>query len=143
MRSFLGVVLGYLAMFATVFITLTAAYFLLGMERTFQPGSYDVTLLWVVVMLTFSVVAAIIGGKVCRMISRKGSALLILATLVLVLGLTSAVASVLASRTPLERTGDVSNQEAMTKAQLPTWAAVLLPVLCTVGVGIGGKGKRE
>ena len=143
MKSVLGVILGYVAMFATVFITLTGSYYLLGMERTFQPGSYNVTLLWVVVMMIFSFVAAFIGGRVCRVISRNGKALIPLAALVLVLGLVSAVATYLTAQNPVARTGDVSNQQAMMSAQQPIWAALALPVLGAAGVLIGGRKKHD
>jgi hypothetical protein len=138
-RSILGVIVGYLAMLATIFLTLTGSYYLLGMERTFKPGSYDVTLLWVLVMTLFSVLAAFIGGRVCRLISGKPRAMIPLAAFVLMLGLVSAVATILASEIPVTRAGDVSNTQAMTNAQLPRWAALLLPVLCAAGVALGGR----
>ncbi|HET9218542.1 MAG TPA: hypothetical protein VFR18_16275 [Terriglobia bacterium] len=142
-KSILGVIVGYLAMLATVFITLTTSYYLLGVERTFKPDSYDVTLVWVFVMLLFSVLAAFIGGSVCRLISGKTRAMIPLAAFVLVLGLVSAVATILASEVPVTRGGDVSNQQAMMNAQLPGWAALLLPVLCAAGVVLGGRKRSE
>ena len=138
-KSTLGVILGYLAMLATVFITLTGAYYLLGMERTFKPGSYDVTPLWVLIMVLFSIFAAFIGGRVCRMISGNTRAMIPLAAFVLMLGLVSAVATILAADVPVTRAGDVSNQQAMMNAQLPGWAALLLPVLCAIAVAVGGR----
>ena len=42
-RTILGVIIGYLVMVVIVFCTFTASYLLLGADRTFQPGSYEVT----------------------------------------------------------------------------------------------------
>ena len=39
-RIILGVIFGYVVMFAVSFVTLTATYMTLGQDRTFQIGSY-------------------------------------------------------------------------------------------------------
>jgi len=41
-RNTFGVVLGYVAMFAFVFITFTILYFILGADGSFEPGTYEV-----------------------------------------------------------------------------------------------------
>jgi hypothetical protein len=141
-RTVLGVILGYVVMFVIVFVTLTASYLALGMERTFQPGSYGVTPLWLFVMLVFSFLAAIVGGKVCMMVSGRKTATILLVALVLVLGVVSAVPALLAVETNTVRTGDVSNLKAMMNAKEPKWVAVLLPVIGVIGAVIGGRAKR-
>jgi len=141
-RSILGVILGYVAMFVTVFLTLTISYVVLGMDGTFRPGSFQVSSLWMSIMMVFSFVAAVIGGKVCRIVSGRPWALVPLVSLVLVLGMTSAVAAALSSDSSVVRTGDVSVLEAMANAQQPRWVTLVLPLLSAVGVVIGGK-KRS
>ena len=42
-RAILSVIVGYVVMFLVVFVGLTGAYLLLGQERAFKPGVYDVT----------------------------------------------------------------------------------------------------
>ena len=142
-RTILGVIFGYVAMFVTVFLTLTISYFILGADGAFQPNSFQVSRLWVSIMLVFTVVAALIGGKVCRMISGGAKALIPLVALVLVLGMTSAAAAVLSSDSTLVRTGEVSVFQAMGNAQRPRWLIVLLPLLCAGGVVIGGSKKTK
>jgi len=142
-RTILAVILGYAAMFVIVFVTLTASYFALGMEKTFRPGSFDVTPLWVLVMMVFSFVAAIVGGRVCRMISQKRLALSLLVVLILVLGLVSAVPALYAVETNTVRSGDISNIQAMMNAKEPKWVAAIMPVIGIIGVGIGGRAKQK
>jgi hypothetical protein len=142
-RTVLGVILGYVVMFVIVFVTLTVSYLVLGMERTFQSGSFDVTALWIFVMLVFSFLAAIAGGKVCRIVSGRGLGLILLVALVLVLGLVSAVPALYAVETTAVRTGEVSNLQAMMNAKEPKWVSVLLPVIGVIGVVIGGRAKKE
>jgi hypothetical protein len=142
-RAVVAVILGYVVMFVIVFVTLTASYLVLGMERTFQPGSYNVTALWMVVMLVFSLLAAIVGGKVCRIVSDTRIALVLLVALVLVLGVVSAVPALYAVETNPARTGDVSNIQAMMNAKEPKWLSVSLPVIGIIGVLIGGRRKGK
>ena len=142
-RTVVSVILGYVVMFVIVFVTLTASYLVLGMEKTFQPGTFNVTPLWIFVMLVFSLLAAIVGGKVCRMISNKKIASALLVALVVVLGLVSAVPALYAVEGNAVRTGDVSNLQAMMNAKEPKWVSVLLPVIAVIGVLIGGRTKEK
>jgi hypothetical protein len=63
-----------------------------------------------------------------------------LAALVVVLGLTMAMASLNAPEDPTlaVRDGTVASMDAMMRARTPTWAAVLNPVLGVIGVFAGG-----
>jgi hypothetical protein len=142
-RTIVSVILGYVVMFVIVFVTLTASYLVLGMERTFQPGTYDVTPLWIFVMLVFSFLAAVVGGTVCRIVSDRKIALALLVALVLVLGLVSAVPALYAVETNAVRAGDVSNLQAVMNAREPKWVSVLLPVVGIIGVVIGGRTKGK
>ena len=138
-----AVIGGYLAMFVTVFVTLTAAYFLLGADRAFLPGTYDVTLVWIVVYLAFTLLAAIVGGLVVTRLSSDPRAPNFLAGLVFVLGLITALQVYNASRVPSPpRTADVPNMEAMMTARSPLWTTLLNPVIGVVGVMLGARRRR-
>ena len=142
LRIIAGVVAGYTAMALVVFLSLTAAYLAMGADRAFQPGVYDVTALWLVVMFLVSLIAAVIGGKVCALLGKSRKAVLALAGLVLVLGLLSAIPALKPPPgEPPARTGEVPNLEAMMKARQPAWVALLLPVIGVVGVLFGGRVK--
>ena len=98
------------------------------------------SLVWVVVMLLVSLVAAIVGGWLCSAVARGGFAPLILAVLVLVLGIVLVLPSVLGEPPAVgPRTGDVGNLQAMTKAQSPHWLALLNPFIGAFGVLLGAR----
>ena len=138
-----SVILGYAVMAALVFATFTLAYFAMGADKAFQPGTYDVTPLWLAVSFVLSLIAAVFGGKVCASVGRKSSAVNGLVGLVLILGLLSAVPAFTTSSSVIVRAGDVPNLEAMMNAKEPAWFALLLPVIGVVGVKIGGKSKSD
>jgi hypothetical protein len=142
-RGILGVIIGYVAMVVIVFCTFTASYLLMGVDRTFQPGTYQVTGLWLAVSLTLSFLAAIVAGKVARVVGGGLLAVMGLAVVVLVLGMVSAIPALLsAGSAPAPRPGDASNLTAMMNAKEPLSVALALPVIGIVGVLIGGKKKK-
>ena len=89
-RSILSVVIGYAVMFAAIFLTFSGLYLLLGQELSFQPGSYDPSMLWTVASFVLGMGAAILGGYVCAWIARTAKPPKVLAGVVLVIGLLSA-----------------------------------------------------
>lgn len=145
MRSFGGVVLGYVMMVAFVFLTFSLAYRLLGADRAFQPGTYDVTTLWIVTSFVLGLAGAILGGYVCEAISRTPKAAKVLAVLVLVLGFAFAVPVLTNTNPAPPREGAVSNAAAMQNAKQPGWVALLNPLFGAIGVliGAGARARRE
>jgi hypothetical protein len=141
-RTIAAVIVGYIAMFAVVFIGLTVAYLVMGTDGAFKPGSYDVSLAWIVVMIVVGLVAAVLGGLVAGAIARKPSGPVALAVVVLILGILAAI-PVFTAEPAGPRTADVGNMDAMMKAVQPVWAALLNPVLGAVGVLIGGSFMKE
>jgi hypothetical protein len=135
------VILGYLVMFAFVFLSFSGVFFLLGVERAFQPASYDVTMTWNVVSVVLSFVAAMIGGVVCVMIAKSSTGPKVLAALVLLLGLAMAVPVLTAPPAPPSRGPEVSNTEAMMNARQPVWAALANPFIGAFGVLLGARLK--
>jgi hypothetical protein len=137
-RSILGVVAGYAAMFAAVFLSFSAAYLAMGADRAFRPGSYDVSGLWVAVSLVLSGAAALAGGAVCAVISRGRRAPWALAALVVVLGILSAAMEGQAPAAPGQvRDGRVGNLEAMMQARMPSWFLILNPAIGAAGALAG------
>ena len=140
MRTLLAVLAGYLVMSLLVFGVLTGVYLAAGPEFAFQPGRYDVSLGWAVVMIVVGIDAALVGGFVAHRLAPSMRTLQALAAVVVVLGLTMAMASLNAPEdaTTAVRTGAVASMDAMMQARTPTWAAVLNPVLGVIGVFAGG-----
>lgn len=145
LRAVAGVIVGYIVMVVLVFGTFTCAYLLMGADNAFRPGTYDASVLWLVVSFALGLIAAVVGGVVCAAITKAGSAApKALAAVVIVLGLAMAVPVFMGTRPdPGPRTGDVPNMEAMMKAKQPKWVAVANPLVGALGVVIGAGLARK
>lgn len=140
LRNIGGVIVGYLVMFAFILITFTVLYLLLGAEGSFQPNSYEISGVWMVLSIILGIVAAVLGGWVCAKIAVSPKAAYVLAVVVLLLGIGMAIPAMSSdSAMPEIRTGDVSNMEAMQNAKTPTWMMFLNPLLGAVGIVIGAR----
>ena len=143
-RSILAVVAGYATLALVIFVTFTALYLVLGAERSFAPGSYDASTLWVAASFPLGVAASVAAGFVCASIARGRRAPQVLAGVVLILGLLFAVPVLRAASAPSPvRTGDVSNMEAMQAARQPRWVALANPFVGAVGVLVGAGLRRR
>ncbi|MBK9096931.1 MAG: hypothetical protein IPM14_02190 [bacterium] len=143
-RKIIGVIVGYVAMATFVFISFTILYMILGPEGSFQPGTYQVSAIWLVLSLVLGLFAAIIGGLVCVLIAKDKSAALWLAGLVLVLGLVLAIPQFGISEEEMNkiREGNVDNMEAMQNAKQPPLTLILNPIIGAVGVIAGSRLKK-
>lgn len=139
LRSILAVILEYIVMFAVVVVGLSAAFIALGTDRSFQPGTYDITPLWGGIMMGIGLLAALIGGVGCALIARRGSKAPVgLAVFVVIMGVLSAVMA-MGAEDPGSRAADVPTFEAASKAQQPMWTLVANPVVGVIGVLLGAK----
>jgi ABC-type transport system involved in multi-copper enzyme maturation permease subunit len=147
LRNIGGVILGYIIMALTIFLTFSAAYILMGAAGAFQPETYEVSNLWLVTSFILGLLAAVAGGYVCALIARSGSrAPFALAVLVIVLGVLAAVPVLRAANTGKERLtrpGEVSNMEAMQNAVQPGWVALLNPFVGAAGVLVGARLRHK
>jgi hypothetical protein len=141
-RKIGAVVLGYVTMFAGVFILFSTTYLLLGPGRSFQAGSCDVSAAWIIASIVLGFVAALLGGKVCLAVGKTRGTVQALAGLVIVLGLVFAIPVFTgpgeASAVACDGLGGM---EAMQEAIQPVWMALLNPVIGAVGVLLGGRKK--
>lgn len=140
-RTIVGVVVGYLAMFGVAFAAYTAAYLGLGAERVFEPGTYALAGIWIGVVVVITLSAGLIGGLICAAISKSRTTGLVFALIVFVLSLVFELPSVMKEHTPVARTGDVSNMDDMWKATPPVWLCVLVPFLSGASVLMGTRIK--
>lgn len=141
LKQILGGIVGYIATFICMFIAFTCFYLGMGADRAFQPGSYEVSMLWIVLSLIVIFVCGSIGGYVASLIGGSGAAK-ILAGIILVLQLI-VLAIIYTSGIPNEaRTADVPNMVAMSKAQTPLWA-VLIQTVCSISGALVGGGLRK
>jgi hypothetical protein len=143
-RAIAAVIVGYIVFAAISFALFTGAYTALGADRAFNPGVYDVSMIWLVIAFAISLVGAIVGGFVCSVLASTGKPPLAMAAIVLLLGVGLAyVHNATAPPDPGARKGDVPNFEAMTKAVMPPWCHYGAPVVGAIGVLIGKKKKRK
>ena len=143
LKSILGVIVGYVAMFAVAFAAYSAAYLGLGADRAFQPGTYAFSGLWLGLIIAITLIAGLIGGLTCVAISKSRTTGLVLALIVFTLSLVFELPNITKDRTPVARTGDVSNLEVMEKGQPPAWLGLLIPFLGGAAVLTGSRMKRS
>lgn len=143
-KKVLGVLAGYVVMAAFVFITFSATYMVLGTEESFQPNSYEVSSFWIIASILLGFAGAVLGGLTSIVIGRSPKASMVLAGLVLVLGVVSALATFSPDEgQSLGRAGEVGLIEAMQSAHQPPWLAFLNPLLGVAGVLFGPRMKRS
>ncbi len=128
---------GYILMFVVLFVTLTVAYFAIGTERTFLPGSYAVTPLWIALFLFFQFDAGMVAGIVVSKLSRDRRVSLILAAMALGFGILMALPAVQGTVHSAARDGSLTNMQAMMQAQTPVWIQLIAPALAALGVLAG------
>ena len=82
-RAILGVIVGYIVMAGAVLGSVAAAWMVMGPDRAYKPGVWEVSTAWIIMMVVVGLIAAMIGGAVCAAIAAKGSkAAMVLAGLV-------------------------------------------------------------
>ncbi|QQS40285.1 MAG: hypothetical protein IPM63_13080 [Acidobacteriota bacterium] len=135
----LGVIIGYVVMVAFIFMTFSAFYLAIGADMAYEPGSYQVSMLWIAVSTVLGFIAALIGGYVCKRLSGSSGTVKVFAGIVLILGIIIGIYQAVSPQPAQEaRTAEVSNTEAMQKSQMPLWVAFMNPLIGAVGIVIGG-----
>jgi hypothetical protein len=143
LKSILGIIVGYLAMMFVAFCAYTAAYLGLGAERAFEPGTFALSGIWIGLVIVITFIAGLMGGLTCAAISKSRTTGLVFAVIVFVLSFVFELPNLMKEHTPVTRTGDVSNMEAMGKAQPPFWLCLLNPFLGGAAVLIGTRMKKS
>jgi len=141
-RNILAAIVGYVAMFVVVFVTFSVAFMIIGVERSYQSGSYEVSMLWILVSLVLSLAAALVGGCVCKSIAKNDTAVKMLAGFVLVLGLVMAIMQMMGERPSDPRPADVPVMEAAAKSWQPAWVGFVVTLIGVGGVLYAGRLKK-
>jgi hypothetical protein len=141
LKSIVGVIVGYLVMMCVAFAAYTAAYFGLG-DRAFEAGTYALSGIWIGLVIAVTLIAGLIGGLTCAAISKSRTTGLVFALIVFVLSFVFELPNIM-KPTPVARAGDVSNMEAMGKAQPPFWLCLLNPFLGGAAVLMGTRMKKS
>ena len=143
-RKIIGVIVGYIAMAAFVFLSYTLLYLILGAEGAFEPESFHVSFTWIILSIILSFTAALFGGYICMLIAKDKKAPMILAAIVFVLGIIVAIPAFGGYNEANNqiRETSLSNFEAMNEAKQPDFILVLTPIIGAVGVIIGSGFKK-
>ena len=142
-RAIGGAVLGYIVMVLVIFCGLTAAWFALGSDGAFRPGVYDVSTTWVVISIIVGIIAALAGGRTARAVAKTITGPRILAGLVIVLGILSALPGLSMDPASAVRDPSLSMFDAMAQARTPVWVLFLNPVIGAIGALIGGNALQK
>ena len=144
-RNILGVVVGYVAIFAFIFLTFTILYLILGENNSFEPETFDVSLLWIILSFILGLIAAILGGYICVLIAKNQKPAMVLAGVVLVLGVAMSIPALSISNEEVQeiREPNVPNMEAMQKAKQPIFLLLLNPLVGALGVLSGARFRKE
>ena len=137
----MGVIVGYVEMIAFVFISFYLLYLILGTAGSFEPGTYEVSPVWIVMSIIIGLIAAVLGGYVCTLIARSKKPVIVLAGIVWILSVIMAIPSLGATEEEIikKRNSDVSNGEAMQNAKQPVALLLLNPFIGALGVLAGSK----
>ena len=139
LRAVAGVIVGYIAMAIFIAVVFIGAFLALGVERAFQPDSYEISTLWIAITIAISLGGAILGGYVCAAVGKSMRACKALAVIVVVLGLLLCLPAMKRGNGPNVRAGELPNFEAMRLGVAPVWVHLLTPVLGAVGVLLGAR----
>ena len=142
-RAIGGAVLGYIVMVLVIFCGLTAAWFALGSDGAFRPGVYDVSTTWVVISIIVGIIAALAGGRTARAVAKTITGPRILAGLVIVLGILSALPGLSMDPASAVRDPSLSMIDAMAQARTPVWVLFLNPIIGAIGALIGGNALQK
>jgi len=143
-RSIIGVIVGYIVLFALELAAFIELYSVMGADWSFKMASYQPSTRWTLVQFIVIFVTAVIGGLVCQLIAGKGKSPLVLAGVVVVIGLALGAMSNSNSSADTRKMGtkDIPAMEAIRKAQHPVWVVLADSFLAAVGVIVGGSLKR-
>jgi hypothetical protein len=142
LKAFGGIVVGYIAMAILVALLFIGAFLALGVERAFQPDSYEISTLWIAVSMAINFGSAMVGGCVCAAISKSRRACQALAAIVVILGFLLCLPAIQRSEGPNVRAGEIPSLEAMRLEVAPIWMHLLNPALGAVGVLLGARMKK-
>ena len=143
-RALLAVILGVALSTLLGFASIALAWAVLGPEGAFQGETTVASFAWSGFGCGAGLVVGAIAGRVASTVAQKAPRLpvLVLAGLLLVIGLGSAVMQLNVEPRPLpagKSVGDLTFFEAGEVARSPTWYSFAAPGIVALGVLLGGR----
>jgi hypothetical protein len=144
LKNIVAVIVSYIAMFVLFMAIFTCLYFAFGVERVFQPDSYEVSMLWIVATLVVAFLVTMFAGYLCAVISKNWRTCQVFALIVFLLALWQCFSGLRRdSEGPNVRAGDVTYLEAIGHAVTPFWLHLVNPVVNGAGALLGARLKRR
>jgi hypothetical protein len=144
LRSTLAIIVSYIVMMLLFTLAFAALFAGLGVERVFQPDSYEISTLWLVLSIVGSFFVALFAGWLCLTISRSFRAGQVFTLIVLVGSAIMCLSSLYReSGGPNVRAGEVGFFDAMERGVPPRWLHFVNPVLTAAGAFAGARMKRR
>jgi hypothetical protein len=144
LKSILAIIVSYAVMFAVFLAIFSGLYFALGVERVFQPDSYEVSMLWIALTLVIGFLVAMFSGWLCAAISKSWGTCEVFALIVFVLAAIQCLSALRRNpEAPNVRAGEVGMFDAMSLAVTPLWLHLVNPVLNAAGALLGGRRKAR
>src|SRR5205823_9203089 len=144
LKNIVAIIVSYIAMFVLLMAIFTGLYFALGVERVFQPDSYEVSMLWIMLMLVIALLGTMFAGYLCAAISKSWRTCQIFALIVFLLALIHCFSALKRNPdAPNVRAGEVGMFDAMSLAVTPLWLHFVNPILSGAGVLVGARMKRR
>jgi hypothetical protein len=140
-----AIIISYVAGVVFFFAIATGCFFLLGVERVFQPFSYEISDAWLVVTLAASLLSAMFAGYLCALISKSWRTCQLLAFVAFFITSISCVLEVRRTNpdAPNTRAGEVEYLDALKLAVPPRWLQLVNPIVSGIGVLLGARVKRR
>ena len=144
LKSVLAIIVSYMAGTILFFAFATGCFLLLGVERVFQPFSYEISNAWLGLTITISLLSAMLAGFLCAVISKSWRTCQVFALIVFLLALIQCFSALKRNPdAPNVRAGEVGMFDAMKLAVSPLWLHFVNPILSGAAVLIGARMKRR
>ncbi|HVF73054.1 MAG TPA: hypothetical protein VM940_15735 [Chthoniobacterales bacterium] len=145
LRSIIAIIVSYVAMFVLFMVLFTGLYFAFGVERVFQPDSYEVSALWLVVTLIGALLGAMFGGYLCATISKSWRTCQVFALIAFLLALVQCLSDLRSKNpdAPNVRAGDVPFPDGIKLGVTPLWFHFVNPLVGGIGALLGARVKRR
>ena len=145
LKNVVAIIVSYIAMMLLFTLVFAALYLALGVERVFQPDSYEISTLWLVLSIIGSFFGAMFAGWLCVMISKSFKVGQVFTLIVLVGSAIMCAGPSLYrdSEGPNVRAGEVGFFDAMERGVSPRWLHFVNPVLTAAGALAGARIRRS
>ncbi len=139
LKNIIGVVFGYIAFTATLFLLFSGLYLVLGASGSFTEGSFDLSWTWIIASVAVFLIGGLIASVLCGLISQSGKYAFNMGVTLVVMGVLMAIMQIAQDPGATAReTADVPLMDALSNARGPAWSYFISPIAGYLGAMLGG-----